>query len=293
MHDLTRQKGEGKKEKGPGWLREYAGYLQRPYRTLAGAFAKLADAISNLLELRLEDKSKREEIAERAIAKAALQLPYWQKISWVVARLLLGCIRRAAELTDSLNGISNYLYLHTRRQIDDFKKGFAMNGYRSDPQIHRTISASGTFTVDIYRVKKKSESTFEIEIPFVDRKVALQIIKAAFGEHLDHAKSNATSLLPYVLRTATITRITLTEGVTTSAEGFFVENDEGKQVNLALSLVSAYDKHIRKSIAKGFDRSSWAHAAYMRNAALKEEMPGLPEQQRQILAEVERVRKAA
>ena len=257
INDATRDRGEGSKQKGPTWMHEYAGYLARVNRTLVGHNLKFGDLIANLIERATVEKSL------RAVAKAALDMPYLVKSSYVYASMLRAAIRISAK-GGQLAGIEKLLDWVPESEIDKFERGWAKSGkHQYSLDLLKTITVSGSNTINVYEV---APSKYRIEMPVKKSDFGLLLIKASRAA-IKTINPNIGSLLPRYTRTTSFADITFRKTPAENGQEWIAAEEQLK--TFMGKLVAEFDVFIRKKLIPDFDRRKWAQAARMKNSEIE------------------------
>lgn len=215
----------------------YGRYLVPIYRNIWAAFAKGIDAVANLWEIEpINDKELREKLARKSRIKVSLQIPRWQKISWLMAEIMV------VELGYHFPEEAYFLRTPKRDEVEKFKRGYAWVGFErtfSLPVLKRT-GIAGSPIISFYG----KHPYFEAEFPYLNSLISTTILQEVLGKKVRNIRLSE-SLLPYNLRNATIISF---------------EADESGLKSRIAQLVEAYDLSIRENVLASFDRKSIAEA---------------------------------
>lgn len=216
----------------------YARYLVPIYTDIWAAFAKGIDAVANLWEIEpIEDKELKEKLAGKSRIKVSLQIPRWQKISWLMAEIM------TIELGYHFPEEAFRMRLQKKIEVEKFRQGYAWVGMErvfSLPVLKKT-GLAGSPIIAIYGGRQH----FEAEFPYLDPLLSATILQEVLGKKVSNIQLSE-SLLPYNLRNATILSF---------------ETDEKVLKARLVHLVEAYDVLIRENVFAGFDRRGIADAA--------------------------------
>lgn len=251
------------KKSNGGWEPEYQSHIALAHSRIGSAFSKGADSYVNLQELEPgSDILAMAAKLERKLLKVDWQVPFWNKMSWVISEILLHELKQKAKGT-KFEGIEKKHRFITSKEIRMVRRGFnnLFKSHAFSPELVKNLSRSRSPIIDIYVAKPMydgAKCSYKFEFPFIQEKeTAFGLVKDVFGKRMVGEPARATSMLPS----------RLTDAVIVWAD--FASEPKLSEVS---ELVLAYDGALQGILHGGFDRKALESAARERRARLKSEL---------------------
>lgn len=183
--------------------RAYKKYLDRAHGSIGATFAKAMDGIVNFWELDFEDKALEAGMRQRTVDKAAMQIPFLRKMSWLITYMLVEGIEQYSP--DKMLAVE--LLSFSEKDVRSFERGVKNAGRR---RFERTLLAqvpdNGAPIAVIFRMMKYREifrksKRFEVEMPYLDAEKQIHLeagdrLIGAFGSSVSNIGPAHTLLIP-------------------------------------------------------------------------------------------------
>ena len=244
------------------WQHDYEAHITRAHSRIGSAFAKGSDSVVNLQELEVgSDDLEMASKLLRKLLKVDCKIPFWTKLSWVMAEVLLFELKEKS-LGTEYEGIEKAHRFITTPEIIMFERGFNMlsKSHSFTPGLVKNLSRSRSPIIDIYTAKPEISGaafSYRFEFPFMqDKEKAFSLVQGVFGKDLVSELKRASSLLPSRLTDAVIVQAHFASDII---------------ISKVIELQQAYDAELQHILAGGFDRKRMAQAARERRNRLMAE----------------------